>query len=120
MTIFFPQVSRAHSQAREDVVSARRPVFGWLPEVFPPVCRHVTRFTPPFRRYYYTGWQYRILPATSDVAKCPELQPVWDKYDEWTDSLNAPRANHAIVTHYKDGNHSIGWHSDKIHSIVCF
>ena len=67
-------------------------------------------------RYFYTGWQYRVLPATCDVAKCAKLQSVWDKYDAWTDGLRAPRANHAIVTHYKDGEHSIGLYSHAMHA----
>ena len=26
-----------------------------------------------FRKYYYTGWQYEILPATANVADAPVL-----------------------------------------------
>ena len=69
-----------------------------------------------FRRYGYTGWQWKVLPATADVAKCPEVKKVTDAYDTWVDSLGGgiiSRANHYIITHYQDQNHSIGMHFDK-------
>ena len=31
--------------------------------------------TEGFVKYYYTGWQRAVLPATSDVAHAPELVP---------------------------------------------
>ena len=68
-------------------------------------------------RYAYTGWQWRVLPATCDVAKCAEMLPVADKYDEWCAAVGYPAANHYIVTRYVDGKHSIGWHFDKPTSI---
>ena len=70
-----------------------------------------------FLRYRYTGWQWRVLPATVDVATCPEVAPIADKYDAWCDQVGAPNANHYIVTSYEDGQHSIGWHFDKPSSI---
>ena len=63
-----------------------------------------------FRRYRYTGWQWKVLPATVDVTTCPELSPVAANYDAWCDENGVPRANHYIVTAYEDGQHSIGWH----------
>lgn len=70
-----------------------------------------------YLRYRYTGWQWRVLPATMDVASCPEVLPVADAYDAWCDGVGAPRANHYIVTRYEDGRASIGWHFDKPDSI---
>ena len=71
-----------------------------------------------YTKYYYTGWQKDILPATSDVAACPELAPLADKYDEWAASVGYPSANHYIVTRYEDGSHNIGYHFDKAQSIA--
>ena len=61
-----------------------------------------------YTKYYYTGWQKDILPATFDVATCPELAPPADKYDEWVAIVGYQSANHYIVTRYADGAHSIG------------
>ena len=66
-----------------------------------------------YLRYGYTGWQWRVLPATADVARCPEVLPIADAYDEWATGLGFPHANHYIVTKYRDGQHNIGFHSDK-------
>lgn len=71
-----------------------------------------------YTKYYYTGWQKDILPATFDVAACPELAPLADKYDEWVATVGYPNANHYIVTRYEDGKHSIGYHFDKEQSIA--
>ena len=70
-----------------------------------------------YTKYYYTGWKWDVLPATSDVAACPELAPLADRYDEWAASVGYPNANHYIVTRYEDGAHSIGYHFDKDQSI---
>ena len=69
--------------------------------------------TEGYRRYFYTGWQWNVLPATSDVAGCPEVAPIADKYDEWAGKVGAKPADHYIVTKYKDGSHDIGYHFDK-------
>lgn len=71
-----------------------------------------------YRRYYYTGWQWRVLPATADVAKCAEVEPIADAYDAFADKMRVQRANHYIVTKYADGEHNIGFHSDKPHDIA--
>ena len=71
-----------------------------------------------YTKYYYTGWQKAILPATSDVAASPELAPLANRYDEWAASVGYPSANHYIVTRYADGAHSIGYHFDKDQSIA--
>lgn len=74
------------------------------------------RGAPPgvgFRRYLYTGWQWGVLPATADVAACPEVLPLADAYDGWCEAGGVPKANHYIVTRYEDGAHGIGYHFDK-------
>ena len=71
-----------------------------------------------FVKYYYTGWQNAVLPATSNVAHTPELVPVVQKYNAWAESEGYSAANHFIVTHYIDGEHSIGMHYDKPRSIA--
>ena len=43
-----------------------------------------------WRRYYYTGWKYGILPATSDVNACPILGPVFDAVKAWCAELGVP------------------------------
>jgi len=73
--------------------------------------------THGFVKYYYTGWQRAVLPATSDVARAPELVPVVEQYNAWAAALGKPAANHFIVTHYVDGEHNIGMHFDKPKSI---
>ena len=54
-----------------------------------------------------------MLPATADVEKCKEVAPIANAYDKWADESGAQRADHYIVTKYKDGEENIGWHSDK-------
>ena len=70
-----------------------------------------------FRRYWYTGWQWKVLPATVDVALCPEVLPVADAFDRWCEKQGVPKANHYIVTAYEDGQHSIRYHFDKARSM---
>ena len=70
-----------------------------------------------FRRYGYTGWQWSILPATAWLNQCPEVLPIADWYDAWAIQRGYPLANHYIVTRYADGEHGIGFHSDKIKDI---
>jgi hypothetical protein len=70
-----------------------------------------------FTKYYYTGWQNRVLPATACIEKCSEMKKVWQSYDTFCEEEGYPLANHAIITHYKDGKHSIGRHYDKPKSI---
>lgn len=73
--------------------------------------------TRTFLRYLYTGWQWRVLPATAGVSACPELLPVVKKLGEWTAEHGFVRPNHFIVTRYRDGDHNIGAHFDKATSI---
>ena len=75
--------------------------------------------TRKFSRYVYTGFSHAVLPATSDIANCAQLQPAFAKYNEVLQRY-APsfgQANHAIVTHYADGVANIGMHSDKTRSL---
>ena len=71
-----------------------------------------------YRRYGYTGWQWKVLPATSSVERCAEVLPLADRYDAWATALGFPCANHYICTRYVDGQHSIGFHSDKAKDIA--
>lgn len=74
--------------------------------------------TDGFRKYYYTGWQRAVLPATSDVKRVPELAGLVDSYNLWACREGYQAANHFIVTHYVDGGHCIGMHFDKPKSIA--
>ena len=38
--------------------------------------------TEGFVKYFYTGWQRAVLPATADVERAPELARVVKKYNE--------------------------------------
>ena len=70
-----------------------------------------------YRRYGYTGWQWKVLPATAWLNQCPEVLPIANAYDSWLIERGYPLANHYIVTRYADGAHGIGFHSDKIKDI---
>ena len=70
-----------------------------------------------FVKYYYTGWQNAVLPATSNVERAPEMAAVTKKYNAWVEKAGYPAANHFILTHYVDGEHNIGMHFDKPKSI---
>ena len=73
--------------------------------------------TEGFVKYFYTGWQRAVLPATCDVERVPELSEVVERYNTWATGDGHPVANHFIVTHYVDGEHNIGMHFDKPNSI---
>jgi hypothetical protein len=70
------------------------------------------------RRYGYTGWQWKVLLATVDVAQIHELTAMLEKYDEWCDAMGIPRPDHYIITLYEDGSYSIDWHYDKTPDIT--
>ena len=74
--------------------------------------------TEGFIKYYYTGWQRAVLPATSNVVRAPDLAAVVQKYNSWAARAGFSEANHFIVTHYVDGEHNIGMHFDKPRSIA--
>ena len=69
-------------------------------------------------KYYYTGLQKNVLPATSDVDACLEMAPIANKYDDWVQRAGYPCANHYIVTKYANGDDNIGFHYDKPQSIA--
>jgi hypothetical protein len=71
-----------------------------------------------YLRYGYTGWQWLVLPATAGVEKCQEVKPIADAYDKWVTDIGFPEANHYIITKYQDGQHNIGFHSDKAKDIA--
>ena len=73
--------------------------------------------TEGFVKYFYTGWKRAVLPATADVERAPELARVVKVYNELAAADGFPAANHIIMTHYVDGQHSIGMHYDKPRSI---
>ena len=52
-----------------------------------------------------------MIPATADVASCPEAARIVDKREGF------PESNHYIITEYVDGDHHIGFHFDKPRSI---
>jgi len=59
-----------------------------------------------------------VLPATAGVEECQEVKPIADAYDKWVTDLGYPKANHYIITKYQDGQHNIGFHSDKAKDIA--
>ena len=67
-----------------------------------------------FRTYTYTAWQWKALPATADVSKCAEVEPVADAMDRWCAERGIRPFNHYILTHYVDGSKRIGYHHDKV------
>lgn len=68
-------------------------------------------------KYYYTGWQWKVLPATFGWEACPEIKIVWEAYDKFCVDINSFPATHSIVTKYVDKNDCIGDHFDKPKSI---
>lgn len=69
-------------------------------------------------RYGYTGWQWRVAPATANVSQSPKTLEVANLYDEWSREEGYPLANHYIITKYADGSHNIGFHFDKPKDIL--
>ena len=64
-------------------------------------------------KYSYTGRQLRIGLLTADVADCPEIAEILEKYNEYAASKQFPAANYIIVTIYQNGQDHIDEHSDK-------
>lgn len=73
--------------------------------------------TMGFVKYYYTGWQYRVMPATADVATVPFLEKFTDDINDWLEKYHQRATNHFIVTAYEKEDCGIGMHSDKAKSI---
>ena len=70
-----------------------------------------------FIRYYYTGWQKKVLPATADVASVPFLDAFTRAVNGWLKEHGQLETNHYIVTEYANQNDGIGQHYDKARSI---
>ena len=68
--------------------------------------------------YYYTGIQWRVVPAQTTWDKCPEVAALVPRYDAWAKQAGAQAANQVIVTAYRNGDANIGAHSDKARSIA--
>ena len=74
---------------------------------------------PKINYYYYTGVQWAVVNAQSCWSKCAEVQGVMDKMDALYERINAPSANHVIVTRYRgEVKSGIGPHFDKPQSIA--
>jgi len=71
-----------------------------------------------FAYYYYTGVQWRVVPAQTDWEKCPEIGALVPLYDAFCNDVGAKPANQVIVTAYRNGDHNIGAHFDKPRSIA--
>jgi hypothetical protein len=70
-----------------------------------------------FLKYYYTGWQYKVMPATAGVEKVPWLAQFTNRVNEWLKQFGQPATNHHIVTMYEKEDCGIGMHYDKPKSI---
>ena len=70
-----------------------------------------------FIRYYYTGWQKKVLPATANVASVPFLDAFTRAVNGWLKGHGQLETNHYIVTEYANENDGIGQHYDKARSI---
>ena len=70
-----------------------------------------------FTKYYYTGWQKRVLPATANVEDVPCLDHFTCSVNGWLAGHDVMTTNHFIVTAYDTEKDSIGMHSDKAKSI---
>ena len=70
-----------------------------------------------FLKYYYTGWQYKVMPATACVDKVPWLAESLKRINEWLVEFGQPATNHHIVTMYEKEDCGIGMHYDKPKSI---
>eukprot|EP01047_Picozoa_sp_COSAG01_P101347 COSAG01_NODE_31095_length_603_cov_202.666667_2_plen_120_part_00 len=50
---------------------------------------------------------------TADVAQCPEVASILEKYNQWVAAQGYPSANYIIITLYNNGQDCIPEHSDK-------
>jgi hypothetical protein len=48
-----------------------------------------------------------------DVAQCPEVAAILEKYNQWVAAQGYPSANYIIITLYNNGQDCIPEHSDK-------
>jgi hypothetical protein len=61
------------------------------------------------RKYGYTGWQWKVGPATRNIEAQPKIQDLLNRLNEFYEF----GFNHCIVTGYNDGKDYIGAHADK-------
>ena len=70
-----------------------------------------------FLKYFYTGWQYKVMPATAGVEKVPWLAEFTNRVNNWLVGFGQLWTNHHIVTMYEKEDCGIGMHYDKPKSI---
>ena len=70
-----------------------------------------------FRKYFYTGWQYAVMPATAWVGHVPWLEAFVGRINRWLADNDHAKTNHYIVTAYEKEDCGIGMHYDKEKSI---
>ena len=70
-----------------------------------------------FLKYFYTGWQYKVMPATACVDKVPWLAESLKRINDWLKEFRQPATDHYIVTMYEKEDCGIGMHYDKPKSI---
>ncbi len=70
-----------------------------------------------FLKYFYTGWQYKVMPATACVDTVPWLAQSLGRINEWLQNFDQPATDHYIVTMYEKEDCGIGMHYDKPKSI---
>ncbi len=70
-----------------------------------------------FLKYFYTGWQYKVMPATACVDKVPWLAESLKRINDWLREFGKPATDHYIVTMYEKEDCGIGMHYDKPKSI---
>lgn len=69
-------------------------------------------YSKGYRKYGYTGWQWKITYAKRDIKSLPVLENL--AYTVNNSGLVDIPFNDWIVTRYRDGSDNIGFHSDKI------
>jgi hypothetical protein len=75
--------------------------------------------TQGFLVYKYPYHQPLVVPATFDIAKCPQLAPIFMAYNQRIcGRLGAKAANHGIATAYVNGADCITPHSDDLSTIA--
>ena len=69
-----------------------------------------------FLKYFYTGWQYKVMPATAGVEKVPWLAEFTNRVNNWLVGFGQPWTNHHIVTMYEKEDCGIGMHYVRLRS----
>ena len=71
-----------------------------------------------FTTYDFAYRSLQVIPATADVANCSAALRLANAWNRFMVKIGAKRANHYIFTRYKDGNDSIGHHTDNKSTIA--